>query len=377
MGMDADVVIVGAGPVGSALAIMLGRAGCQTLLIDRCQFPRDKPCGEGLMPAGNRVLEELGIGLRDFPSISGVTYHVPGHGRAEGKFMTGSVGRGTRRTGFDKMLADHADGTQNVETAFGCDARDVQVGSDGVLLGTTQGEIVARFLVGADGIRSRVATWMGWSRPARSRRYGLVGHLAARDHGIDRVLITLLDGCEVYLAPSSRDELLVALLGSKGHLRSGGATVSESYSRRVAQAHPELAGCQQTTIHGAGPFWTRPSNIASRRVFLIGDAAGFLDPLTGDGMTAGFVAASKLSYLLMNDADASRTYRHWEARQWRRRLFMGRLALALTNTAALGRRAIRGLSKRPVALDRLLEVNEGSRSLWSLSPRDWAALGGF
>jgi flavin-dependent dehydrogenase len=112
-------------------------------------------------------------------------------------------------------------------------------------------------------------------------------------------------------------------------------------------------------------------------VFLIGDAAGFLDPLTGDGMTAGFVAAGKLSHLLINEADASAAYRHWEAKQWQRRLFMGRLALALTNTAALGRRAIRGLSKRPVALDRLLEVNEGSRSLRSLSPRDWAALGGF
>ena len=377
MGMDADIVIVGAGPVGSALAIMLGRGGCQTLLIDRSQFPRDKPCGEGLMPAGNRALEDLGIVLRDFPSISGVTYHVPGQGRAEGKFMMGSLGRGTRRTRFDQMLADHAAATQNVETAFSCDALDAQVGSDGVVLKTTHGEVVARFLIGADGIRSRVATWMGWSRPARSERYGLVGHLAARDHGIDRVLITLLDGCEVYLAPSSRDELLVAQLGSKGHLRSGGATVSESYSRRVAQAHPELAGCQQTMIRGAGPFWTRPSNIASGRVFLIGDAAGFLDPLTGDGMTAGFVAASKLSYLLMNDADASRTYRHWEAMQWRRRLFMGRLALALNNTAALGRRAIRGLSKRPGALDRLLEVNEGSRSLRSLSPMDWAALGGF
>ena len=59
--IDADVAIVGAGPAGSALAIMLGRKGVRTVLLDRSRFPRDKACGEGLMPAGVSVLEELGV----------------------------------------------------------------------------------------------------------------------------------------------------------------------------------------------------------------------------------------------------------------------------------------------------------------------------
>ena len=92
---DAEVVIVGAGPAGSALASMLGEAGVATILVDRSTFPRDKPCGEGLMPAGVEVLEGLGIALDSFPALSGVTYRVPGAGSAVG---------GIERSGFQHTL---------------------------------------------------------------------------------------------------------------------------------------------------------------------------------------------------------------------------------------------------------------------------------
>jgi flavin-dependent dehydrogenase len=117
--------------------------------------------------------------------------------------------------------------------------------------------------------------------------------------------------------------------------------------------------------------------VAEGRVFLVGDAAGFPDPLTGDGITAGLTAARKLSSLLAGEEPRpAAAYRRWEAGQWRRRLFMGRLALTLSGSSALARRAVRGLSRRPATLDRLLEVNDGRRSAFSLSPRDWAALAG-
>ena len=329
------------------------------------------------MPAGARVLEELGLDLRQFPAMSGVTYHVPGHGRAEGRFAPGCIGRGTRRVKFDEMLAEHARAASGVRTAFECEARSVRADDHGVTVETTGGQVRGRYLVGADGIRSRVARWMGWSRPPRSDRYALVSHLEAHGHGVDRVVVTLLDGCEVYLAPTGEGELLAAVLGPRRSLRHGNATVRESYSIRVAEAHPELAACQFSKIRGAGPFWVRPSTIASGRVFLLGDAAGFLDPLTGDGLTAGFLAARHLARLMVLEAEVDAKYRSWEARQWRRRVFMGRLALALSGTASLARRAIGGLARRPATLDRLLELNEGSRSPFSLSPKDWAALVGI
>jgi flavin-dependent dehydrogenase len=212
---------------------------------------------------------------------------------------------------------------------------------------------------------------MGWSRdPRRPHRYAIAGHLAAPGHGIDRVLVTVLDGCEVYTAPTEPDELLVAVLGGKAHVNR------EAYAAAVRAAHPDL--CLPKKVHGAGPFWVRPSRVAGKGVFLIGDAAGFLDPLTGDGMSDALVAARELARIIACDEpQPERAYRRWEAAQWRRRVFVNRLALALTGSSVLARRALRALQRRPVTLNRLLAVNDGSGSLWSLSPRDWSALAGI
>ena len=377
--IDADVVVVGAGPVGSGLALMLARAGRRTILLERSVFPRDKACGEGLMPAGVRVLEELGVALDSFPSLEGVSYRLPGAGGVDGRFTAGGRGRGTRRLAFDQLLAETAAVTPKIRLVTGCAATGVEVPDGRVRVATAQGGIETSYVVGADGQSSQMARWMGWSRPSRGRtRYALVGHLEAPDHAFDRIVVTLLDGCEVYLAPTGPDELLVAVLGSKRGLRDPGERVQEAYRRRVAAAHPQLGGCSCGRIRGAGPFWSRPARTAAGRVFMVGDAAGFLDPLTGDGMSAGLVAARRLAALLASGGprpDAA--YRRWEAGHWRRRVFMTRLALALSGSSGLARRALRGLGGRPAALDRLLEVNEGSRSALSLSLADWAALAGI
>jgi menaquinone-9 beta-reductase len=377
MGADADVVVVGAGPIGSALAIMLGRSGLRTILIERGRFPRDKPCGEGLLPSGVRVLEELGIPLNHFPTLAGVSYRTPSAGAVSGLFPDGRTGRGTRRIGLDQLLAETAARTPNVEVVLGCELQAISPSPAEVTVGTSNGEIGAGLVVGADGLRSRTARLMGWARPARARRYALVGHLHAPRHEIDRIVITLLGDGEVYLAPTADDEVLVAVLSTKGRLRAEGEPVRTAYERRVHIAHPELAGCQMSDVKGAGPFWTRPSTVAGGRVFLVGDAAGFLDPLTGDGMSAGLVAARSLSAILAApQAGAAERYRRIEGSQWRRRVFVTRLALAITGSPALAGRAIRGLRRRPAALERLLAMNDGASPL-SVSPRDWAALAGI
>ncbi len=370
---DAEVVVVGAGPAGSALAAMLGEAGVGTVLLDSARFPRDKPCGEGLMPAGVRVLQKLGFELDSFPALGGVTYRVPGAGTARGDFLNGSTGRGIRRLAFDEQLARRAAATPHVQASFGCEV----AGLEDHVVTTSTGDVRARYVVGADGLHSQVARWMGWSRPARRPyRYALVGHAAAPGHGIDRVMVTLLEGCEVYTAPTGLDELLVAVLGSKQGLRRDGEAARDAYARHVGAAHPELS-LGEVAVRGAGPFWKRPAQVAGAGVFLIGDAAGFLDPLTGDGISDALVAASRLSEILASRAaDPEHAYRSWEAAQWRRRTFVSRLARLLTGSSALATRALRRMQHRPVTLNRLLEVNDGSRSLWTLSVRDWAALAG-
>jgi flavin-dependent dehydrogenase len=307
-----------------------------------------------------------------------VAYRVPGVGSVAGTFLPGHSGRGTRRLVLDQLLAEHAAATPNVELVVGCSATGIAIGAHQVSVQTTSGPITANFLVGADGRRSQIGRLMGWHRPPRARRYALVGHLPVPGHHFDAVEVTLLRGCEVYLTPTSPDEVLIAVLGAKTSLRARDEPVRVAYGRRIAEAYPELAGCASVQVRGAGPFWSRPSRVASGRVFLVGDAAGFLDPLTGDGMAAGLVAARRLAQILAGDHErAAGRYRRWEAGQWRRRAFMTRLALTLTGSSARAGRAVIGLTRRPATLSRLLEVNDGSRSPLSLTPRDWAALAGI
>jgi len=221
---------------------------------------------------------------------------------------------------------------------------------------------------------------LGWDRaPGANRRHAVVGHLAAERQRQAEIVVTVLQGREVYSAPSGPDEMLVALLGPPGSLRAPGRSVEETYREAVEQAHPELAGAPLSArLWGAGPFRTSPQTVARGLVFLAGDAAGFIDPLTGDAMAAGLAGAAALAQFLTADlAHAAPRFRRWYAGQWRRRRLVTGLALTLTGSQGLAARALAGVSRRPAALDRLLEVNDGSRRLSQVAVADWAALAGL
>jgi flavin-dependent dehydrogenase len=372
--MDADVVVIGGGPVGASLGMFLRGAGLRAMVLERVRFPRDKPCGEGLMPSGAAALGELGVDLaaEGFPSVGGVRYRLADGSTAFAAFRR--PGFGVRRLRLDALLAERAG------VCCGVAATALRILPDGVAVETSSGVLRARAVVAADGLRSRVRAWMGWERPAASpRRHALVGHWEVPGHGLAEITVTLLGGVEVYVAPSGAGELLAAVLAPRGALRLPGSSVEASYREIVGRAHPELREAALTTrIAGAGPFRTAPATVAAGRVFLAGDAAGFLDPLTGEAMAAGLAQARALSGFLAADLDtAAERYRRWHRTQWRRRRVVGGLALALTGSDRLARRALAGVARRPAALERLLEVNDGSRGLASVTPRDWAALVGL
>jgi 2-polyprenyl-6-methoxyphenol hydroxylase-like FAD-dependent oxidoreductase len=359
-------------------------------VLEKAVLPRDKPCGEGLMPSGARVLAAAGVDLaaEGFPRVDGVRYRLASGASVRGDLRSGP-GFGVRRLRLDALLAERAASTPEVTFVTGCAALGVAVADGGVRVECGAGALSARVLVAADGLRSACARWLGWAAPPSGRaRHALVGHIGgAGDALAGEIAVTLLGDVEVYAAPAGPDEALVAVLGPRGALRRPGASVAASYLEVVARAHPELAGLPLSgRVHGAGPFRVGPHAVAGGRAFLAGDAAGFLDPLTGDGMAAGLGQAAALAGLLAPPRDladarsvaaAAAAYRAWRARQWRRRRFVTALALGLTGSTALARRAMTGVSRRPGALQSLLEVNDGTRTLASVSARDWAALAGF
>ncbi|HVC22267.1 MAG TPA: NAD(P)/FAD-dependent oxidoreductase [Candidatus Dormibacteraeota bacterium] len=365
--MDAGIIVVGGGPVGSTLGLMMPEA----VVLEAATFPRDKPCGEGLMPAGAAVLRALGVDLaaEGFPPLAGVRYTLADGETARASFAAGP-GFGVRRTRLDALLAERA------KVHCGVRVTAVRALEDRVEVDTSAGTVVGSALVAADGLHSPIARMLGWSRPARGLgRYGLVGHLAVEHPGED-IEVSLLGSVETYLAPVGPGEVLLAVLGTRGGLRAPGLTGEQSYRAVVQRAHPSLAEVPLLApLSGAGPFHLRPARVAQGRVFLAGDAAGFLDPLTGDAMSAGLTQARALaSFIDEGLEEAAVRYSRWMARQWRRRSLVASLARSLSGSGRVSRRALAGVRRRPQALQALLGVNDGSRSLLSVGVLDWAAL---
>lgn len=123
-GTDADVIVVGAGPAGSVAAWALAEAGHTVLLLDRRRFPRDKACGEGILPKGVDVLARMGVVpallAAGAQSFGGIRYHAPAGRTAVGAFPAGSHGLGVRRIVLDEVLLGVARAHRNVrvEEAF-------------------------------------------------------------------------------------------------------------------------------------------------------------------------------------------------------------------------------------------------------------------
>lgn len=364
--MDTRLAVVGGGPVGAALGLLVPGSP----VLEKGRFPRDKPCGEGLLPSGVRVLRQAGIDLAEedgYPALTGVSYRLP-DGSGAGARFSGEPGRGVRRSHFDSLLAERA------RVVAGCTVSGLKSVPGGLELTTSEGVLGAEFVAAADGARSGVARTLGWWRPGRGR-FGLVGHLRGPS-GDGPIEVTLMGGWEAYRAPVGRGEVLVAILAGAEALRVPAGSREERYRALMAAAHPELAGADLVgPVHGAGPFGWSPEEVARGRIFLVGDAAGFPDPLTGDGISAGLEQAAMVARLLNSGAErAAIRYRRWYRSQWRRRRAISWLARHLSGRPERSRRALAGMRGRPQTLQRLLELNQGSGSWAGLRPRDWAAL---
>ncbi len=279
-----DVVVVGGGPVGLAAAIQARLAGLQVSLVERRGGPVDKACGEGLMPAARAELARLGVGVsgREF---HGIGYRSPGHA-ADARFRAGP-GLGVRRTELSRGLAERAAelGVHRVQARAGVPSphpRGVQVAG-----------VSARWLLAADGLHSPTRRALGLDAPARGPvRYGLRRHYAIAPWS-DLVEVHWAEGAEAYLTPVAEDLLGVAVLvrthpHQRPHQRDG-------FDQRLA-AFPELAGRlagarPASAVRGAGPLRQASRRRVLGPVLLVGDAAGYVDALTGEGIAVGLACA--------------------------------------------------------------------------------------
>lgn len=382
-----DVIIVGGGLAGSATALHLAQRGHQVCVLERGGFPREKVCGEGLMPHGVEELGALGLHhaiLQTGPApFIGVAYHAAGV-TALGDFPNGRRGLGVRRHRIDAVLHRACNDQRGIEMHTHTRVSDVRWTPGHVEVSTSNGPLRSRAIVGADGLNSLVRRKAGLSRPSRGApRYGIRLHIAppADAPPLARVEVFLLDELEVYLTPTANNEVNVAVLCGKAFSRSLGGDLHGALLRRLDQEsvlHPWLRGAHPLTPAALwGPLRQRTRAVSKDRTLLVGDAAGFIDALTGEGMSLSLVAArlgaEVLSEALHHD-DLSRsrlrTYDRRRARHGRDLSMLTELLVRGIRHRWLARWVVRNLARHPAAFSTVLGINIGERPLWRMPPRD-------
>jgi flavin-dependent dehydrogenase len=319
-----DVLVVGGGPVGLATAIGCALAGLSVTVAEPRSGPVDKACGEGVMPAGLRRLAALGV-TPDGRPLRGIRY-TDGRHSADARFSRGD-GRGVRRTVLHAALAERAAALSipvlpTRVTSF------KQHGSHVCAAG-----VEARYLVAADGLHSGIRRYLEREAPSpggAAPRYGLRRHYRVAPW-TDLVEVHWSGRAEAYVTPVADDVVGVAVLFARPErgasadppARDAPGGTDDRLAARLAD-FPALLGrlagaAPASEVRGAGPLHQPVRRRVHGRVLLAGDASGYLDALTGEGIGVGLAQAHALVRCLAagRPADYERAWRQVSGPAWR------------------------------------------------------------
>ncbi len=354
-------------------------------MVDRAHFPRPKPCAEYLSPEASRVLSELGV-LSDIEEagaaqLTGMVVRAPNGFEIEGAFVAKHGFRGFRDRGLalrrevlDTLLLNRARtlGARVTEGArvesISANAKrgyDVRLRVDGEVE-----QIHTQLLIGADGLRSVVARQLGLARRRRwPKRLALVSHWQGVQRMGARGEMHVQHNGYLGLADVGSGVTNVALVVPAGSARDAAGDAHGFVMRWLAQ-YPDLAerfvGAERVSpVQATGPFATHAKRAHAPDAALVGDAADFFDPFTGEGMYAALRGGELLApYAVMalqapSARESLAALRAYDAE--RRRVFAGKWRIEqLIGTAvafpALMNHAARVLSRRTDLADLLIGV---------------------
>lgn len=305
---DAQAIVVGAGPAGSSTAWHLARLGVDVLVLDRARFPRDKPCAEYLSPEASRLLASMdalaACEAAGAAHLAGMTVRSPNGSRLHGDFAAAHGFRGFRDRGLalrrrllDAILVERARAA-GARVAEGVRVTDLVRDARGAVAGVCTVDDAGRtrewrapLVVGADGLRSVVARRLDLVRRQRlPRRVALVAHYrGVADVGAYGEMHVEREGY-AGLADVGAGVTNVAVVAPAARLRRTGLAPDAFLDAWLA-AHPHLgarfASAERLgAVRATGPFAHRAARGWASGAALVGDAADFFDPFTGEGIYA-------------------------------------------------------------------------------------------
>jgi flavin-dependent dehydrogenase len=392
-GASVEVIVVGGGPAGAASAWMLARAGVEVVVLERARFPRDKPCAEYVSPQALRILAEMGV-LEQIEAagaahLNGMIVRAPNGVSFRGDFAANHPfhgfrdrGLGIRRPLLDQILLRQAEaaGARVIEGAGVTDlVRDPHGRVVGVTLRTSAArgvdrspptKLAARLVVGADGLHSVVARRLGVARTALwPHRVAFVTHYRDVSGMGDAGEMYVERGGYVGFADVGNGETNVALVVPARSARGAGAdrpAFLGAWMRRRPHLMSRLDAAERTTpVRATGPFAHYTSRAWGPGAALVGDAADFFDPFTGEGIYAALRGAELLAPYVhtavraasAHDADtALAAYERCRRDEFRGKWTVERIIGAVVAAPPLINHAARALSRDRDMADLLVGV---------------------
>ena len=344
-----DVFVIGGGPAGLAAAITARQRGFRVVVADGSRPPIDKACGEGFLPDGLEALERLGIHVplnEAFP-FRGVRF-LSSHLSAEAQFPDGGTGLAVRRTVLHRVIAERAE-QLGVELLWQTTVTGIF--TEGVQLGGHH--VRARWIVGADGLNSRVRFWAGLDAGFRPRlRYAFRQHFRVAPW-TNHMEVYWGARCQAYAIAVDGEQVCVALASHDPGLRL------EDGLKELPALSARLQGAETLSTERGAPTGNRTLRDVWRgNVALIGDASGTVDAITGEGMGLAFRQAVALADCL--EAGELDRYQVEHRRLTVRPRWMARLMLNLDRRPRLQRRTLQAFRQHPEIFRRLLAMHVGA-----------------